>query len=99
MARQNCWEYKKCGREPNGANVEEFGVCPAAIEEQVDGMNGGKNGGRACWPIAGTMCGGKVQGTFAMKMGNCMQCDFYQLVGAEEGPSHQSSKDILELLK
>lgn len=99
MTKQNCWEYKKCGRQPDGVNVEEFGVCPAAVETRVHGINGGVNGGRACWPIAGTMCGGKVQGTFALKMSNCMQCDFYQLVGVEEGPDHQSSKDILELLK
>jgi hypothetical protein len=99
MAKQNCWEYKKCGREPSGAKAEELGVCPASTETRAAGINGGKNGGRACWPIAGTLCGGEVQGTFAQKLNNCIQCDFYQLVGAEEGPNHQSSKDILELLE
>ena len=38
--------------------------------------------GRGCWRVAGTMCGGKVQGTFAEKMDNCQQCDFYKLVKA-----------------
>ncbi len=34
--------------------------------------------GNHCARIAGTLCGGKVQGTFAAKLPNCMQCDFYQ---------------------
>ncbi|MGO8782449.1 MAG: hypothetical protein ACLPRH_12610 [Syntrophobacteraceae bacterium] len=28
--------------------------------------------------MAGTLCGGKVQGSFAMKLANCMKCEFYQ---------------------
>ena len=62
-------------------------------------MNSGINGGRACWAITGTLCGGKVQGTFASKLANCMQCEFYQLVGAEEGANHESAKDIIAKLK
>jgi hypothetical protein len=45
--------------------------------------------------LAGTLCGGKVQGSFAKKMTNCLKCDFYQQVAAEEGPNHESAKDIL----
>jgi hypothetical protein len=26
----NCWEVKKCGREPGGVKVKELGVCPAS---------------------------------------------------------------------
>jgi hypothetical protein len=95
MAKMNCWEFKKCGRQPGGVKVAELGVCAASIATKVDGINCGKNGGRACWPIAGTLCGGNVQGSFAEKLGNCLKCEFYQLVGAEEGPNHVSSKDIL----
>ncbi len=62
-------------------------------------MNGGKNGGRACWAITGTLCGGQAQGTFASKVGNCLKCEFYQLVGAEEGPNQEGAKDILAKLK
>jgi len=25
----NCWEFKKCGRQPGGPKVAELGVCPA----------------------------------------------------------------------
>ncbi len=98
MAKQNCWEFKKCGREPGGAKAKELGVCPAATEERTDGVNGGRNGGRACWAITGTLCGGKAQGTFASKVGNCLKCEFYQTVGAEEGPNHEGAKDILAKL-
>lgn len=35
------------------------------------------NHGNRCARVAGTLCGGKVQGIFAMKLTNCMHCDFY----------------------
>jgi hypothetical protein len=99
MSKVNCWEFKKCGREAGGLKVGELGICPAAMESRVNGMNGGKNGGRACWPLAGTFCGGKVQGTFAMKVANCMECEFFKLVGKEEGVDHESARAILARLK
>ena len=24
----NCWEYKKCGRQPGGDRAKEMGICP-----------------------------------------------------------------------
>ncbi len=63
----NCWEFKKCGREAGGAKIKELGICPAYPIH-----------GKSCAHIAGTFCGGKVQGTFASKLVNCMQCDFYK---------------------
>ena len=33
--------------------------------------------GKQCARVAGTMCGGEVQGTFALKLASCMECDFY----------------------
>ncbi len=97
--KQNCWEFKRCGRELGGAKSAELGVCPAATEVRLAGTNSGKNGGRACWAIAGTLCGGKVQGAFATKLTNCLACDFYQAVGKEEGPNHAGAKDILAKLR
>ncbi len=85
MAKTNCWEFKKCGREPNGAKTKELGTCPASAEASCTGMNGGKNAGRICWAIAGTFCGGKVQGDFAAKVVSCMSCDFFKSVKIEEG--------------
>jgi len=63
----NCWEFKKCGREQGGVNAETLGVCSAW-----------PNDGGACWYVAGTLCGGQVQGTYAEKLGNCRKCEFYE---------------------
>jgi len=62
-----------------------LGICPAATDASNNGLNCGVNGGRTCWAVAGTLCGGKVQGTFAQKRLACMACDFFQLVRPEEG--------------
>ena len=99
MAKVNCWQFKKCGRQPSGEKTDELGVCPAAIEGAADGINSGVEGGRSCWALAGTLCGGKVQGTFATKLANCMQCEFYKLVLQEEGKDFVQSREILERLK
>ncbi len=83
--KQNCWEFKKCGREPGGEKVKELGICPAATDTGCDTLNDGKNAGRICWALAGTFCGGKVQGSFAQKQVSCMSCEFYKKVKDEEG--------------
>ena len=97
MSRMNCWEFKKCGRQPGGMKVSELGVCPAAANPMFDGVHGGKNGGRACWVLAGTFCGGVVQGTFAHKLSNCIKCEFYQNVRSEEAKGFRTSSDLLGL--
>jgi len=98
MGKQNCWDFKKCGRQLGGEKTKELGVCPAAVETKLTSIHNGKNGGRVCWLLAGTLCGGKVQGTFASKLANCMQCDFYKLVMSEEAGNIKSSRDVLGLL-
>ena len=80
----NCWEFEKCGREPGGIRVAEEGVCPAPMETSVNGINGGINGGRYCWTIAGTLCDGEVCGTSAKKFQDCMDCRFFWTVADEE---------------
>ncbi len=87
MGKINCWEFKKCGREPNGSKVDELGICPSSTEEILDGVHGGKNSGRACWVVGGTLCEGKIQGTFAKKFNNCLECNFFKTVKEEEGPN------------
>ena len=88
MGKLNCWESKKCG-------VEE--TCPAYLESRLDGVHGGTNAGRACWIVAGTLCGGQVQGKFAQKMRNCQVCDFYLLVLEEETDFMYSQKLLRKL--
>ena len=84
MERKNCWECKNCERQPGGRNVTELGVCPAAIADAFDGVNG-QNAGRYCWAVAGTLCKGEIQGTFARKFRNCLACSFYLSVERDEG--------------
>jgi len=62
----NCWEFKKCGREEGGKNSKELGVCPAYPDH-----------GNTCSRVAGTFCGGEIQGTYAVKIASCIRCDFF----------------------
>jgi len=64
----NCWEMKSCGRQAGGIKVAQLGECVASKLKL----------GRSCWAIAGTLCGGIVQGTVAQKEKNCMGCDVYR---------------------
>lgn|SRR5574341_489867 len=84
--KTNCWEFKKCGREPGGKKAAELGVCPATTTAGLDGVHGGKNAGRACWVVAGSLCGGKIQGTYAQKLSNCWRCEFMNAVKQDEDP-------------
>ena len=83
--KQNCWEFKQCGREPGGSKAAEFGVCPAALDSATDGLLGGKHRGRICWAVMGTLCVGVPQSTFGQKRRFCMTCDFFRRVKQEQG--------------
>ncbi len=98
MPKVNCWEFKSCGREPGGQHVAELGACPAATSTLLDGVNEGKNGGRSCWALVGTFCGGRVQGLFAAKMASCLVCEFFKRVALEEGPRYAGTPAILTRL-
>lgn len=91
----NCWEYKNCGRQPGGENVDEFGICTASTDQTLDGIHEGKNCGRACWVNSGTYCKGQVQGTFEQKYMTCQVCDFYLMVEHEEGEQFRSPAELL----
>ena len=64
-----CWEFMSCGREKGGNKSGELGICPAYPDH-----------GRHCARIAGTLCGGKVQGRFAAKLMDCIECAFYKSI-------------------
>lgn len=99
MTRMNCWDFFDCGREPGGKKINELGECPAAAVDDLNGINDGKNGGRSCWAIAGTMCGGEVQGSYAQKLGNCLKCDFHAFVRGQQKENYVGTKQILGIIK
>ena len=82
--KMNCWEFRMCGREVGGRNVEKMGVCLAVLDDKHNGINGGQNGGRYCWSAVGTMSGGKPEYCISQNIKDCHECHFYQLVKAQE---------------
>ena len=95
----NCWEFKKCRRELGGDNALELGICPATTNLLLDNVHDGMSAGRACWVVAGTLCGGAVHGTFAQKYRTCGQCDFYEYVKSEEGENLIPTMTLLKMLE
>jgi hypothetical protein len=88
--KKNCWEVKHCGLEND---------CAAFHEKKLDGVHGGKNAGRCCWVVAGTLCANKPQGVFAQKFLACEKCDFYNQVKKEEFPNFLLAVQLLHKLK
>lgn len=78
MPKLNCWEFMKCGKEHGRSNTDKIGVCPVAFASQVNGTNGGLNGGRVCWMVSDSIC--KVEHVEK----ECDKCEFYKLVHSEE---------------
>ena len=68
----------KCGREPGGEMVTEFGICRSAAREVFNEINYGKNGGRICFAVVGTFSSREIQGLFAKELTSCKDCDFYK---------------------
>ncbi|MBF0418381.1 MAG: hypothetical protein HQL86_09060, partial [Magnetococcales bacterium] len=66
--KKNCWEMVKCGRES---------FCEAGVAEHLDGIFGGKNGGRFCAFIAGTSCKDGLPRPDEEKIKLCASCQFY----------------------
>lgn len=95
----NCWEFKKCGRQPGGIHESDLGSCPVTMEKDLDGVHDGVAAGRACWVVAGTLCRGKVQGTFAKEISQCEACDFYRRIRSEERSSFLPPAELLSKIK
>ena len=83
--KMNCWQFMLCGREIDGINTDELGICPTARDLRFDGVNSGDHAGRFCWAVSGTLCDAEIQGTFANKIGNCLNCPFFLEVEKQEG--------------
>jgi PAS domain S-box-containing protein len=97
MTKANCWEVKGCGREIGGLRAHGLGICPAATAVSFNRTNGGRNGGRVCWAVAGALCGSHAEGTVATKESACcIDCGFFKRVQLEEGASFSVTGDIEE---
>ena len=72
-----CWEFMQCGRDKDNSIR-----CPAY-----------PHFGRACWAVAGTLCAGKIQGTFAQKIEDCRKCDFFRAVQDERRKKSEEAGD------
>ena len=73
-----------CGRGPGGDALKKK-ICPTALDAASDGINGGKNGGRICWAVAGTFCLDHHQPSVPRKRSLCRLCPFFRRVKEEEG--------------
>lgn len=94
----NCWDFQRCGRHLSVGQENGMPVCPAFLETGLTGINGGKNGGRACWVIPGTLCGGWFRRTLVPKYVACMLCDFKRTLLKEERADCIISKRFLNML-
>ncbi|MBF0135717.1 MAG: hypothetical protein H7833_14375 [Magnetococcus sp. DMHC-1] len=75
--KKNCWEYNACGKEDR---------CPAGISCEHDGVFGGKNGGRFCAFIDGTLSKDDLNIEFDDKFTNhCSRCCFFEEIKKDIG--------------
>ncbi len=63
--------------------------CPSYMSENL-----------RCWQVAGTFCGGKAQGYFANKFGDCKECEVYKYAFRDKiniiGESFNNMMTLLE---
>nr|MBN2277067.1 hypothetical protein [candidate division Zixibacteria bacterium] len=94
MSRKlNCWEFRNCGLEPGGVLTGIYGTCKVAQVMKLDGINGGRGAGRACWMVnhSGShedhpICRNSRQ--------SCYLCEFYLRVENEE--NHKIDERTIE---
>ncbi len=82
--RLDCWEQLKCGAET--CSPGDKGWCPVPFDESLNGVNGGTNGGRACWAVLGAKC---RAGDATAPPGDaevCVACPVLSTVRTQEGP-------------
>jgi len=94
----NCWDFKRCGGNVEGDRAQKLIDCPVFSESALNGINGGKNGGRSCWLIQGTFCGSRIQRSLIPKSLACKFCDFKRFVLREENSNCVVSDQFLNML-
>jgi CheY-like chemotaxis protein len=92
----NCWEFHGCDVEPLSDYVIDYRVCAATWTEELHGVHGGKNAGRACWAVVGSMsCGDREN--ICLHAVTCEECDFYKAVMEEEGDNFVPAEVLREM--
>jgi hypothetical protein len=94
--KQNCWEFMKCGKQAGAKLAAGEEPCAASTETRLDDVHGGKNAGRACWVVVGTMCGEAPTGKCALELEDCGTCRFYKMVRKDE-PDFKFAVSLLNL--
>ncbi len=96
-SKPNCWDVMGCSRGIGDDTPCVGDACRAATETLVDGVNGGHNGGRACWAVAGSFA---MDSPDCKRHGpsSCVDCPFFRMVITEELPNLEFSPRILEIL-
>lgn len=79
----NCWEYRNCGMEPDGIFSKIHGECPIPKMMKLDGINGGKGAGRACWTVVHSSTPGDAPIPCRNSRISCIDCEFYHRVQGE----------------
>jgi len=97
-AKMNCWDFKRCNSNTGNDRIKKSDVCPVFSKTALDGINGGKNGGRSCWLIPGTLCGSRIQRAIIPKSIACRLCDFKRHVLREENPHRIITDTFLTML-
>ena len=87
MELLNCWDIKKCQRQKGGKKVNKMGECIASRKKM----------GHSCWAVAGTFCGGKIQCTYAKKIGFCTSCEVYEIYNRSRGELGKVIKKIFPM--
>jgi len=82
----NCWDFVQCRQGPDSPKP-----CAVATDLASDGVNGGRNGGRLCWAVVGSLSGNERPFGCAHNT-DCLACDFFHLVKSEQGDSFQFLK-------
>lgn len=90
--KMNCWEYFKCGKDVQSKQEDETKkVCNVSITQNINHVNSGRNAGRICWDITGSLCDTFEKGDMIYKEKKCETCEFKALVEKEERENYRET--------
>ena len=84
MTKKNCWEIKKCNFGSQKSKTNTATACLVKSSAEFNNTNGGVNGGRICWAVAGTFSSRPPCGEFVHEQVTCMECEVFKQIEKEE---------------